>query len=122
MGFRYVESGPLVRSSYHAEKHLFEISINSFIYSTPLSRKRKISLTEEELSACFAAPGERLLWKRLYDMYSSFAVYGVISRIINETAVAEDVLQDTFVKIWNSFAKLQRRKRPFIYLDGKYCA
>ena len=24
MGFRYVESGPLVRSSYHAEKHLFE--------------------------------------------------------------------------------------------------
>ena len=22
MGFRYVESGPLVRSSYHAEKHL----------------------------------------------------------------------------------------------------
>lgn len=23
-GFRYVESGPLVRSSYHAEKHLFE--------------------------------------------------------------------------------------------------
>jgi lipoic acid synthetase len=25
MGFRYVESGPLVRSSYHAEKHLFEL-------------------------------------------------------------------------------------------------
>lgn len=24
MGFRFVESGPLVRSSYHAEKHLFE--------------------------------------------------------------------------------------------------
>jgi lipoic acid synthetase len=25
MGFRFVESGPLVRSSYHAEKHLFEL-------------------------------------------------------------------------------------------------
>src|SRR5665213_3318145 len=24
-GFRYVESGPLVRSSYHAERHLFEL-------------------------------------------------------------------------------------------------
>jgi lipoic acid synthetase len=24
LGFRYVESGPLVRSSYHAEKHYFE--------------------------------------------------------------------------------------------------
>ena len=22
-GFRYVESGPMVRSSYHAEKHVF---------------------------------------------------------------------------------------------------
>ena len=27
MGFRYVESGPLVRSSYHAEKHIFELSL-----------------------------------------------------------------------------------------------
>ena len=26
MGFRYVESGPLVRSSYHAEKHVFRFS------------------------------------------------------------------------------------------------
>jgi len=25
MGFRFVESGPLVRSSYHAEKHLFDL-------------------------------------------------------------------------------------------------
>ncbi len=25
MGFKYVESGPLVRSSYHAEKHLFNL-------------------------------------------------------------------------------------------------
>jgi lipoic acid synthetase len=25
MGYRYVESGPLVRSSYHAEKHIFDL-------------------------------------------------------------------------------------------------
>ncbi|MCC5924526.1 MAG: lipoyl synthase, partial [Crocinitomicaceae bacterium] len=25
LGFRYVESGPLVRSSYHAEKHIFDM-------------------------------------------------------------------------------------------------
>ncbi|RRN77060.1 lipoyl synthase, partial [Pseudoxanthomonas sp. SGD-10] len=24
LGFKYVESGPLVRSSYHAEKHLLD--------------------------------------------------------------------------------------------------
>jgi lipoic acid synthetase len=29
MGFRYVESGPLVRSSYHAEKHLFDMEDHS---------------------------------------------------------------------------------------------
>jgi len=27
MGFRFVESGPLVRSSYHAEKHLFDLVV-----------------------------------------------------------------------------------------------
>ncbi|WP_107039248.1 lipoyl synthase [Brumimicrobium mesophilum] len=26
MGFRYVESGPLVRSSYHAERHIFDMA------------------------------------------------------------------------------------------------
>ena len=25
MGFKYVESGPLVRSSYHAEKHMIDL-------------------------------------------------------------------------------------------------
>lgn len=34
-------------------------------------------------------------------MYSS-ALYGVISRIITHTELAEDVLQETFVKIWQS--------------------
>ncbi len=34
-------------------------------------------------------------------MYSS-ALYGVITRIITHTELAEDVLQETFVKIWQS--------------------
>jgi RNA polymerase sigma factor (sigma-70 family) len=42
-------------------------------------------------------------------MYSS-SLFGVISRIINDTAVAEDVLQDTFVKIWNSFGSYSAEK------------
>ena len=45
----------------------------------------------------------------LYDMYSS-SLYGVISRIITDTAVAEDVLQETFVKIWHSFASYSTEK------------
>lgn len=39
----------------------------------------------------------------LYDMYSG-ALMGVISRIIPQTEVAEDLLQETFIKIWNSAA------------------
>jgi len=39
--------------------------------------------------------------KTIYSMYSS-SLYGVISRIITHTELAEDVLQETFVKIWQS--------------------
>jgi RNA polymerase sigma factor (sigma-70 family) len=66
-----------------------------------LSKKRKISLTEEELVLALRRR-EKIAVEALYDMYSA-SLFGVISRIINDTAVAEDVLQDTFVKIWNSF-------------------
>ena len=45
----------------------------------------------------------------LYDMYSS-SLYGIISRIIPDTATAEDVLQETFVKIWNSFSSYSTEK------------
>jgi len=45
---------------------------------------------------------EKIAVEALYDMYSS-SLFGVISRIIIDTAVAEDVLQETFVKIWRSF-------------------
>jgi len=42
-------------------------------------------------------------------MYYS-SLYGVISRIVIDTATAEDVLQDTFVKIWNSFSSYSADK------------
>src|SRR6201992_1642045 len=42
-------------------------------------------------------------------MYSS-SLYGVISRIIIDTPTAEDVLQETFVKIWHSFASYSTDK------------
>lgn len=40
----------------------------------------------------------------LYDNYSS-ALYGVIIRIVRNDEVAEDVLQETFLKIWNNFSQ-----------------
>ena len=52
---------------------------------------------------------EKIAIEALYDMYSS-SLYGIISRIIIDTATAEDVLQETFVKIWNSFASYSTEK------------
>ncbi len=52
---------------------------------------------------------EKVAIEALYDMYSS-SLYGVISRIITDTATAEDVLQETFVKIWNSFSSYSTEK------------
>ena len=52
---------------------------------------------------------EKIAIEALYDMYSS-SLYGVISRIVVDTATAEDVLQETFVKIWHSFASYSTEK------------
>ena len=73
-----------------------------------MSKKRKISLSEEELVLALRHR-EKIAVEALYDMYSA-SLFGVISRIINDTAVAEDVLQDTFVKIWNSFTTYSAEK------------
>ncbi|MCR8559117.1 sigma-70 family RNA polymerase sigma factor [Mucilaginibacter sp. BJC16-A38] len=73
-----------------------------------MSKKRKISLSEEELVLALRNR-EKIAIEALYDMYSS-SLYGVISRIITDTAAAEDVLQETFVKIWHSFSSYSTEK------------
>jgi len=73
-----------------------------------LSKKRKISLSEEELVLALQRR-EKIAAEALYDMYSS-SLFGVIVRIVNDEALAEDILQDTFVKIWNSFSSYSTEK------------
>ncbi|OKS88389.1 RNA polymerase sigma factor [Mucilaginibacter polytrichastri] len=73
-----------------------------------MSRKTKISLTEEELVHALRHR-EKMAAEALYDMYSA-SLYGVIVRIVIDTAVAEDVLQESFVKIWQSFASYSSEK------------
>nr|WP_121269426.1 sigma-70 family RNA polymerase sigma factor [Pedobacter schmidteae] len=60
----------------------------------------KISLPEPELVSALKNR-DTFAIHALYDMYSG-ALMGVISRIIPQTEVAEDLLQETFIKIWNS--------------------
>ena len=45
----------------------------------------------------------------LYDMYSA-SLYGIIYRIVQHDEIAEDLLQETFVKIWNSFSSFDPAK------------
>ena len=68
---------------------------------TPLS-KRKIALSENDLILALREKDKRGA-EALYDMYSS-SLYGIIYRIVQHEEVAEDLLQETFVKIWNSFS------------------
>lgn len=45
--------------------------------------------------------GDDKVISELYDKYAP-ALYGVILKIVGSEAVAQDVLQDTFVKIWRN--------------------
>lgn len=73
-----------------------------------MSKKHKISLSEEELILSLRHR-EKIAIEALYDMYSA-SLFGVISRIVIDTATAEDVLQETFVKIWHSFSGYSSEK------------
>lgn len=45
----------------------------------------------------------------LYDKYSD-ALFGIILRIVKDQHIAEEVLQDTFVKIWQNLDQYQSSK------------
>ncbi|HIB48431.1 MAG TPA: sigma-70 family RNA polymerase sigma factor [Flavobacteriaceae bacterium] len=45
--------------------------------------------------------GDERAFSKLYTMYSE-AIYGIIYSIVLDEAIAEEVLQDAFIKIWNN--------------------
>jgi RNA polymerase sigma factor (sigma-70 family) len=71
-----------------------------------LSKKKTIS--EDELVRAIRQR-DKAGAEALYDMYSA-SLFGVIYRIVQHDAIAEDLLQETFVKIWNSFASFDPAK------------
>jgi RNA polymerase sigma factor (sigma-70 family) len=46
---------------------------------------------------------------QLYDSYSP-ALYGIVLRMVNSSEVAEDILQDAFVKIWKNLPNYDQAK------------
>lgn len=69
---------------------------------------QKKSLTQDELIALLKNRNEGG-FNYLYDNYSA-ALYGVILRIVIFKDDADEVLQDVFVKIWNSSAQYDSSK------------
>ncbi|WP_211999875.1 RNA polymerase sigma factor [Chitinophaga sp. HK235] len=52
---------------------------------------------------------KEVVFRRLYDDYSG-AIYGVILSLIDDTHLAEEVLQDTFLKIWKNMDQYDPKK------------
>jgi RNA polymerase sigma-70 factor (ECF subfamily) len=52
---------------------------------------------------------DRAGYEYLYDNYSG-SLYGVINRIVNNEDIADDILQDVFVKIWTNMARYDDKK------------
>lgn len=61
---------------------------------------KKINYTEDELVSLLKNK-DTVAFDVLYDNYSS-SLFGIISRIIPAEEIAQDILQDVFVKIWKS--------------------
>jgi len=69
---------------------------------------RKTTLSEQDLVLALRQKDKAGV-EALYNMYSS-SLYGVIFRIVQHEEIAEDLLQETFVKIWNSFSQYDASK------------
>lgn len=73
-----------------------------------MNRKHKTSLPEDKLILALRNR-EKVAIEALYDMYSA-SLFGVVVRIVQDPEISEDVLQETFLKIWNSFGSYNEDK------------
>lgn len=55
---------------------------------------------------------DRQAFETLYDRYSA-ALFGVVGRMLRDQALAEDVLQETFIKVWKKINTYDSAKGRF---------
>jgi RNA polymerase sigma factor (sigma-70 family) len=67
-----------------------------------------LKYTEEELIAMLQNQ-DASAFSYLYDNYAT-ALSGVIMRMVDDVQLAEDILQETFVKIWKNFGQYDSSK------------
>jgi RNA polymerase sigma-70 factor (ECF subfamily) len=74
-------------------------------------KTRRSLLTEEKLIEAIKTKN-RIGAEALYEMYSK-SLYGVLLKMLNNRELAEDLLQQAFVKIWNSIDNYDMSKGRF---------
>jgi RNA polymerase sigma-70 factor (ECF subfamily) len=79
-----------------------------------LSPPQNDAAEEAQLLAAVAA-GDREAFRQLYARYSA-PLFSLAIRLVGDAGTAEEVLQDTFVKLWKHSAAYDARKsRPFTW-------
>jgi RNA polymerase sigma-70 factor (ECF subfamily) len=77
---------------------------------------------EAALAAC--AAGDQSALRRLYD-HEGARLLGVAKRIVRDTALAEDIVHDAFIKIWTgagTFDPLRGAARGWLYTVTRHLA
>ena len=82
---------------------LLHLKTKIFVIKTPYSEDQLIVLLKDRNENGF---------HYLYDHYSG-ALYGVILRIVQSKDYTEEIIQDVFVKIWNSIHQYDSSKGRF---------
>jgi RNA polymerase sigma factor (sigma-70 family) len=67
-----------------------------------------VKYSEEDLVALLRSR-DQTAFAYLYDNYSA-ALNAVIARMVDDTQLSEDILQETFIKIWNNFGQYDATK------------
>ncbi|HPH86646.1 MAG TPA: sigma-70 family RNA polymerase sigma factor, partial [Ferruginibacter sp.] len=68
----------------------------------------EIKYSEEELISRLKER-EQQAFSYLYDHYAG-ALNGIICRMVEDPQLAEDILQEAFLKVWNNFAQYDSSK------------
>ena len=74
--------------------------------------KKITDITEEELVKALVRK-DRDAVGLLYDKYSPF-LFGIINRVVNSDEIAEDILQEVFVKVWKNIGSYDSSKGKLI--------
>jgi RNA polymerase sigma-70 factor (ECF subfamily) len=75
-------------------------------------RKKAADLTEEDIVSALKKK-DRDAMGIIYDKYSSF-LFGLTHKIVHSEEIAEDILQEVFVKIWKNIDSYDSKKAKFI--------